>query len=309
MLQDIAPHIFDNHYEARCPVAADRLIIVKDHQVLMRLDKGALELPTYGELLGFADSLASAALRESAPSVDSTDPLEVTAPSPVETRFLFSIDEVGFFLASRDQERVKDFLEAHEGRDYQFYGARDLLAYASPFAFAGVTALQLARWYRTNTYCGVCATPLEHSSTERALSCPRCGHVEYPKIAPVVIVGIINGDELLLTKSALGEYKLYGLVAGFVEVGETLEQACEREVMEEVGLSIKNIRYYKTQPWSLTDSLLVGFYADVAGDPTVRLDEVELSEATWFARNDIPADNTNPMSLTGSMIGAFKEGS
>lgn len=284
MLQDIAPHTFNNEYKQKSPSGSDFLIIVENHQVLMRLQEGGFSAPAFAEVLAHRPEAAD------------------------EARYLFSIDDAGFFLASRKLLDVGVLLQEHEHKDYSFYSMRDLLDRPSWMAFAGAIALQLARWYRDNTYCGVCATPMDHCATERAVQCPHCGHMVYPKISPVIIVGITNGDELLLTKNASGVYKMYGLVAGFVEIGETLEQACEREVMEEVGLRIKNIRYYKNQPWPVTDSHLVGFYADVEGDPTVTLDQIELSEATWFSREDIPADNTNPMSLTGSMIGAFKDG-
>ncbi|MCL2610926.1 MAG: NUDIX domain-containing protein, partial [Defluviitaleaceae bacterium] len=122
--------------------------------------------------------------------------------------------------------------------------------------------------------------------------------------SPVIIVGIIDGERILLTKYASG-YDRYALVAGFVEIGETLEDAVRREIKEEVGLNVCNIRYYKSQPWAFSQSLLMGFFADVYGDDNVTIDKRELSEATWFHREDIPKGYTT-ISLTWTMIEAFR---
>ncbi len=137
--------------------------------------------------------------------------------------------------------------------------------------------------------------------------CPSCGNTVYPKIAPAVIVAVTDGDKLLLTKYAGREYTRYALVAGYTEFGETLEETVRREVMEEVGLKVKNIRYYKNQPWAFSDSMLVGFFAELDGSPQIRLDETELSTAVWMKREDIPGDYTN-VSLTHEMILLFKHG-
>ena len=116
--------------------------------------------------------------------------------------------------------------------------------------------------------------------------CPECKNIEYPKISPAVIVAVTNGNRLLLSRYARGGYRNYALIAGFAEVGETLEDTVRREVMEEVGLKVKNIRYYKSQPWSFSDSLLVGFFAELDGDDTITLEEEELAEAVWFERDN-----------------------
>ena len=137
--------------------------------------------------------------------------------------------------------------------------------------------------------------------------CPSCGNTVYPKIAPAVIVAVTDGDKLLLTKYAGREYTRYALVAGYTEFGETLEETVRREVMGEVGLKVKNIRYYKNQPWAFSDSMLVGFFAELDGSPQIRLDETELSTAVWMKREDIPGDYTN-VSLTHEMILLFKHG-
>ena len=130
----------------------------------------------------------------------------------------------------------------------------------------------------------------------------------YPKICPGVIVAVTDGNRLLLTKYANRPGNVnYALVAGFTEIGETLEGTVRREVMEEVGLKVKNLRYYKSQPWSFSSTLLCGFYCEVDGSTEVRLDTEELAVAEWFEREDIPLDNDG-VSLTREMIHMFKTG-
>ena len=139
------------------------------------------------------------------------------------------------------------------------------------------------------------------------LKCPVCGNEVYPKIAPAVIVAVTSGEKLLLTKYSGRVYKRYALIAGFTEIGETAEETVEREVMEEVGLRVKNIRYYATQPWGTDSNLLIGYFADLDGDPDITLDHDELAVAEWFDREDIPIGN-DQISLTLDMVQAFREG-
>ena len=136
--------------------------------------------------------------------------------------------------------------------------------------------------------------------------CPQCGLVEYPKICPAVIVGIVNGDKILLSKYAGREYKKYALIAGFAEIGESIEDTVRREVGEEVGLKVKNLRFYKSQPWSFTDTLLFGFFCQVDGDDTITMDDQELSVAQWVSREEVP-DDPEGISLTREMMTVFKE--
>lgn len=137
--------------------------------------------------------------------------------------------------------------------------------------------------------------------------CSSCGHTEYPKICPAVIVAIRKGDKLLMSRYARGTYHRYALIAGYVEVGETFEECVRREVMEEVGLKVKNIRYYKSQPWSFSDSVMIGFTADLDGDDVIRLEEDELAEAGWFSRDEI-VEYPPYISVGHEMMKAFKDG-
>ena len=145
------------------------------------------------------------------------------------------------------------------------------------------------------------------SDTERALVCPHCGRIIYPRILPAVIIGVTDKDRLLMTKYAGRRIPFYALVAGFNEIGETFEETVQREVMEEVGLKVKNIRYYKSQPWGIVDDILAGFYCDVDGDTEITLDRTELKEAVWVDRKDIEGQPQD-LSLTNEMMIVFRDG-
>jgi len=171
-------------------------------------------------------------------------------------------------------------------------------------SFAVITAWQLYTWYRDNKYCGRCGQKTMLDSKERMIKCSNCGNMIYPKICPGVIVGIIHRGRILLTKYANKGYNRYALVAGFTEIGETLEESAKREAFEEVGLKLKNITFYKSQPWSASSSLLTGFFAEVDGSDKVVLETDELKEGTWFYPEDIVQMHEG-VSLTEEMINHF----
>ena len=139
------------------------------------------------------------------------------------------------------------------------------------------------------------------------LRCPNCGNMIFPKISPAVIVAVTDGDRLLLSKYAGRSYTRYALLAGYTEIGETLEETVQREVMEEVGLRVKNIRYYKSQPWGVDGNVLMGFYCDLDGADEICIDQTELAMAQWFPRNALPARDDG-ISMTREMIRIFEEG-
>jgi NAD+ diphosphatase len=128
----------------------------------------------------------------------------------------------------------------------------------------------------------------------------------FPKIAPAVIVGVVDGDKILMSKYADREYKKYALIAGFTEFGETAEQTVCREVWEEVGLRVKHIKYYKSQPWGIDSNLLLGYFAELDGRADILLDRQELALAEWFDRREMPAHDDG-ISLTREMMGFFEQ--
>ena len=160
------------------------------------------------------------------------------------------------------------------------------LAGAEAFALAG-RASQLMDWRKNHRYCGRCATPTTMKTTEFAMACPACGLLAYPRISPAVMVLIGRGDELLLARSPHFKPGIFSALAGFVEAGETLEQCAVREVREEVGIEISNLRYFRSQPWPFPDSLMLAFFADYAGGE-ITPDPSEIEAAGWFSRQALP---------------------
>ena len=174
-------------------------------------------------------------------------------------------------------------------------------------AYLLMTAHHLNSWYAKHRYCGVCGAAPLPADTERALVCPQCGNVQYPTIAPAVIVAITHAGKLLLARNAHGVFRHFSLIAGYVEAGETLEQAVQREVMEEVGLHICDITYFDSQPWGLSQSLMVGFHAKLAGTDSITLQQSELAEADWFTADALP-EHAGPASIAYALIQQFKQG-
>ena len=176
------------------------------------------------------------------------------------------------------------------------------LAPADAVAHASL-ARQLLHWRQTHRFCGVCGTPLTRHAQERAMLCAACGHIAYPRINPVVITLVHRGDQILLAHKAGGLYPFWSLVAGFVEANEALEETVVREIAEEVGVSVKNIRYAASQPWPYPNNLMIGFTAEYAGGE-VTPDGDEIAEAGWFDRDHLPPIPTR-VSIARRLIDAF----
>jgi len=159
----------------------------------------------------------------------------------------------------------------------------------------------LQEWKRTTRYCGSCGAPTESSDVEHVKKCPGCGDLWYPRMAPAVIVRITKGDEILLAHNVRFPEGLYSHIAGFVDPGETLEQTIRREVAEEVGLKVKNIRYFSSQCWPMPHSLMLGFTAEAEGDEDPVPDGEEIVDARWFTRDTVPGF-PGPGSIAGRML-------
>ena len=149
-------------------------------------------------------------------------------------------------------------------------------------------AIQLLEWRRNHKFCSACGTATEAHVKEYAMICPACGYHQYPRVQPCVITVITRGeDEILLAKNARNTRQMYGLIAGFVEVGETLEEAVRRETLEEVGIQVKNIQYLASQPWPFPSNLMIAFKAEYAAGDLV-LQEEEISDAAFFKFDNLP---------------------
>ncbi len=215
-------------------------------------------------------------------------------------RFLFKINDDKYFMALNVTMKSNDFE----------FVEKNIFRTAYPFEnrFIGITGFQLVNWYMSHNYCSRCGTPLIHSKKERMLECPECKMQNYPTISPAVIVGLVKKDSICISKYAGRDYKNYALLAGFVEVGESIEDTVRREVFEEVHLKVKNIRYFNSQPWGFTSTLLIGVFADLDGEDTIVLDEEELSEARFIKRDEMDDILDDGITLTRAMMMAFKEG-
>jgi NAD+ diphosphatase len=148
-------------------------------------------------------------------------------------------------------------------------------------------AVQIVDWDRTHQFCGQCGARMELQKIERAKKCPQCGLLHFPRLAPAIIVAIERGDKLLMARSRRFAPGVYSVLAGFAEPGESLEEAVVREVKEEVSISIKDIRYFGSQPWPFPHSLMIGFTATYAGGE-ISIDETELEDAGWFTTDNLP---------------------
>ena len=173
------------------------------------------------------------------------------------------------------------------------------------FALAG-RATQLLDWQANHRFCGKCGTPTAMKENELAMQCPACGLLAYPRISPAVMVLVRDGDKLLLGRSPHFKPGVFSALAGFVEPGETLEECAAREVREEVGVEITNLRYFQSQPWPFPNSLMVAFFADYAGG-TITPDPNEIEEAGWFALDALPI-LPEPISIARRLINAALAG-
>lgn len=273
MFHEIAPHKFDVIYRESVPRETDRVLIYEKGNVFAKTGETLLEFPAAASFGDAAENYL----------------------------YLFAIDDVRYFTLKEMPETLPEGYSFEE-RDLR-HGKPQHLAYAA------MTGKQISGWYRSHRFCGRCGAKTEIDHRDRAVRCPVCGEMSFSQICPSVIVGIRNGDKLLCTKYSVqhGGYRRYALVAGYVEVGETPEETVRREVMEEVGLKVKNIRYYDSSPWPFSGALLLGYICDLDGDDRVTLEEEELSVADWLTREEIE-DRSEDISLTSKIMMAFRKG-
>lgn len=168
-------------------------------------------------------------------------------------------------------------------------------------------ARHLMHWEATHAFCGVCGARTVHAEVEEARRCPACDYRAYPRIAPSMIVAVTKGDELLLARGTRFPLPFYSVLAGFVEPGETLEECVHREVREEVGIEVQDLRYFGSQPWPFPDTLMVAFTATYAAGE-LHPDRREIAEAGWFRRDALP-NLPGRFSIARKLIDWFVESS
>ena len=272
MIQEIYPHRFDNSFTLRTAEKTDRVLIYRNDEVLLK-DTEQDIIPTFEEL-----------------------------GIPAEgADYLYRIDDMYFYTLPPDA-----FMADKGGISYRNVSVSRTLDSFEGFAI--ITGREIVRFFETRRFCGRCGHSMHHSDRERAMVCENCGQTEYPKISPAIIVAIHDGDDLLMIKSAGRPNSSFHLIAGFVEIGETFEETVKREAMEEVGVKVKNIKYYKSQPWAFSDSVMIGFTAELDGErQEFVIQESEVGEAAWINRKDIP-ESFNSISIGSEMISNFKHG-
>ncbi len=225
------------------------------------------------------------------PHVKSMEELDIF---PIRTQYLGTLD--GYPCYSAEVNSEMNELKKMNFRDLRsLYGVLD----EDIFLLAG-KAFQIVNWDQTHQYCGRCGTQTEAVEGENAKICPECGFISYTRISPAIITAVLKDDKILLARGSNFPENWYSIIAGFVEPGETLEECVTREVMEEVGLEVKNIRYFGSQPWPFPHSLMIGFISDYKSGE-ISVDNYEITDAKWFDVNNLPELPSN-MSISREII-------
>ncbi len=272
MLNEISPSIFNNKYDHYHEISdEDYLLCYRDNQVLLKKSGEDYEIPRKKDFNGDIES-------------------------PV---YLFSIDSTRCFGLVDSAVNQASF-EFHD-----IFVLRNLKSKES--AWIGSVGHQLMTWHNNNRYCGRCGSKTELKKEERAAVCPQCNLVTFPNISPAIIVAITCKNKILLAKGKNYKGDFYALIAGYVDVGESIEETVAREVKEEVGLDIWNLKYIKSQPWPFSGSLMLGFTAEADDTQPIIIEENEIKEAGWFDRHNLPA-HASAISISGDLIAAFEKG-
>jgi NAD+ diphosphatase len=272
MLNEISPSLFDNKYFNYSEIGdEDFLLCYRDNEVLLKKSGDDYEIPRKKD---FNESI----------------------DSPV---YLFSINSNHCFGIAEPQINHATF----EFQD--IFILRNLKN--KELAWMGSVGHQLMTWHTNNKYCGRCGSKTELKKEERATVCPKCNLVIYPKISPAIIVAITCNNKILLAQGKHYKGDFYSLIAGYVDIGESIEETVVREVKEEVGLDIKNLKYYRSQPWPFSASVMLGFTAEADDTQQIVIEEDEIKEAGWFERGNLPL-HSSIVSISGVLIDAFENG-
>ena len=274
MLHEIAPKQYHVEFAKKQPGDDAICFVFKGAEILEKMVDDVLLPPTYGELKEKVEKYI----------------------------YLFAIDDTEYYLADLKEE------DSPEG--YGWWIVRNAPEHrAQDQHFAEYTAYQLYVWYRDNQFCGRCGTHTEADGSLRMLRCPKCGNMIFPRITPAIMVAVTHEDKILVTRYKGRAYKGYAMIAGFNEIGETAEETVRREVLEEVGLKVSEVKYYKSQPWGIDGNLMLGYFAKLEGNAEIELDRQELAQAAWLKREDLDDDTIRyQYSLAGDLVAAFRRG-
>jgi len=275
MIHEIFPHRFNINYLANKNIGGkDYVLHYHGNSLLLKANNNELEIPQKNDFSVISDK--------------------------TENTFLFTLNDISCFLIWDKLKEVKPHFVYKEIDFFRTIRQQEI-------AWISIVGFHLMNWYSLNKFCGKCGTRTQQKPDERALICPDCNTIVYPKISPAIIVAIISNNKILLARGTNFKGDWYSLIAGYVDVGESLEEALTREVKEEVGLDIKNIRYSKSQPWPLSGSMMIGFVAEADEDQPIIIDRTEIAEAAWFTRGNLPKHSSN-LSIAGEMIEKFEKG-
>ena len=275
MIHEIYPHRFNNQYLTNKDI--------EDMDFVLHYKGNSLLLKTIGDEVAIPYKKDFSQISEK-----------------TKTTFLFTLNDVPYFIIWDELKAEKPKFVFKEINFFRGIKRQEI-------TWICVVGFHLMKWYQQNRFCGKCGTRTQPKRDERAIVCPHCKRTIFPKIAPAIIVAVLCNDKILLARDVNFPGNWYSLIAGYVDVGESLEETVIREVKEEVGLKIKNIRYYKSQPWPLSGSMMVGFVAEADENQFITIDELEIVEAAWFNRGNLPKHPPN-LSIAGEMIEQFEKG-
>ena len=274
MLHEIAPKQYHVEFAKKQPGDDAVCFVFKGPEILEKMVDDVLLPPTYGEIKEKVEKYI----------------------------YLFAIDDTEYYLADLKEEDIPEGYGWWIVRNAPEHRAQDQ-------HFAEYTAYQLYVWYRDNQFCGRCGTHTEADGSLRMLRCPKCGNMIFPRITPAIMVAVTHEDKILVTRYKGRAYKGYAMIAGFNEIGETAEETVRREVLEEVGLHVSEVKYYKSQPWGIDGNLMLGYFAKLDGSAEIDLDRQELAQAAWLSRDELGEDTIRyQYSLAGDLVDAFRRG-
>jgi NAD+ diphosphatase len=273
MIHEIFPQRFNNQFIITKTIGEDDLVLhYSGNSLLVKTNVNEVEIPRKKDIPGIADT--------------------------IENTFLFTLNDISCFLIWDCPKTDDSRFIYKEINFFRTFKQKEI-------AWISMVGLQLMNWYTQNKFCGKCGSATQEKSDERAIVCPNCNTIVFPKISPAIIVAIICNNRILLARNSNFPGNWYSLLAGYADIGESLEETVIREVKEEVGLDVKNIRYYKSQPWPFSGSMMIGFYAEADDTQIIYPDHKEIMEAAWFTRGNLPDRPTN-ISIAGEMIDKFE---